>query len=82
MGRLTYFRWPVFPLAFFKRCDRERTGDRVAPAIARDVAFKTAARPLSGVEPQARYHPSLLVALLVYGYATGAFSSRTLEGGA
>ncbi len=27
----------------------------------------------------ARYHPSVLVGLLVYGYATGVFSSRQLE---
>jgi len=27
----------------------------------------------------ASYHPSLLIALLVYGYATGVFSSRKLE---
>ena len=27
----------------------------------------------------ASYHPSLLVGLLVYGYATGVFSSRKLE---
>jgi transposase len=29
----------------------------------------------------ASYHPCLLVGLLVYGYATGAFSSRKLERG-
>jgi hypothetical protein len=27
----------------------------------------------------ASYHPSLLLGLLVYGYATGVFSSRKLE---
>ena len=27
----------------------------------------------------AAYHPALLLALLVYGYATGVFSSRKLE---
>ena len=28
----------------------------------------------------ASYHPSMLLALLIYGYATGVFSSRKLEG--
>src|SRR3954467_15343434 len=28
---------------------------------------------------EASYHPSVLLGLLVYGYATGVFSSRTLE---
>ena len=32
--------------------------------------------PRSGSEA---YHPALLLALLVYGYATGTFSSRKLE---
>jgi transposase len=27
----------------------------------------------------ASYHPSLLLGILVYGYATGVFSSRKLE---
>jgi len=27
----------------------------------------------------AAYHPALLLALLVYGYATGTFSSRKIE---
>jgi transposase len=27
----------------------------------------------------ASYHPALLLGLLVYGYATGVFSSRKLE---
>lgn len=32
-----------------------------------------------GGRGSAAYHPSVLLALLVYGYATGVFSSRKLE---
>jgi transposase len=28
----------------------------------------------------ASYHPTVLLSILVYGYATGVFSSRTLSG--
>jgi transposase len=38
-------------------------------------AFATAARP--GGKPQ--YHPRLMLALLIYSYANGIFSSRRIE---
>ena len=28
---------------------------------------------------EASYHPQLLLGLIIYGYATGVFSSRSLE---
>ena len=39
------------------------------------AAFEVAARP--GGKPQ--YHPRLMLALLIYGYANGIFSSRRIE---
>ncbi|WP_198401085.1 transposase, partial [Thiomicrospira microaerophila] len=32
-----------------------------------------------GLRGSSAYHPSLLISLLVYGYATGVFSSRKIE---
>jgi len=37
-------------------------------------------RAMSGSYPgEASYHPRLLLGLIIYGYATGVFSSRNLE---
>jgi transposase len=35
--------------------------------------------PLRGIALTRSYHPEVLLGLLVYGYATGVFSSRKLE---
>jgi transposase len=42
------------------------------------LALSKLTRPYSG-RGSAAYHPTLLLALLVYGYATGTFSSRKIE---
>jgi transposase len=53
--------------------------------LARFVVDIVERLDLSGIEASyggrgsAAYHPSMLVALLIYGYATGTFTSRRLE---
>jgi transposase len=42
------------------------------------AASAASASPSSG-SGSAGYHPSVLLGLLVYGYATGVFASRKLE---
>src|SRR3974390_2478348 len=80
----------------FRTIDRE-TGFLLPPAVDEWLPEKHLARfvvevvdgldlrAMSGSyrgSGSASYHPRLLIGLLVYGYATGVFSSRKLEGGA
>ena len=77
----------------FRQCDRETpyllppSVDEWLPAdhLARFVVDIIEQLDLSSLARQYRgagsaaYHPSVLLALLIYGYATGTFSSRRIE---
>ena len=77
----------------FRQCDRD-TAFLLPPSVdewlpedhlARFVVDIVDQLDLSGLTRQYRgagsaaYHPSMLVALLLYGYATGTYSSRRIE---
>ena len=80
-------------MSHFRQCDRETPSllppsvDEWLPAdhLARLVVDIVAQLDLSSLARQYRsagsaaYHPSVLLALLLYGYATGTFSSRRIE---
>ena len=77
----------------FRQCDRETpyllppsvdewlpTGHlaRFVVDIVEQLDLSSLARQYCGAG-SAAYHPSVLLALLIYGYATGTFSSRRIE---
>ena len=80
-------------MSHFRQCDRETPSllppsvDEWLPAdhLARFGVDIVAPLDLSSLARQYRgagsaaYHPSVLLALLIYGYATGTFSSRRIE---
>ena len=49
----------------------------VVAAVERVALGTFAVRPITG--GKAQYHPRLLLALLIYAYANGIFSSRRIE---
>ena len=77
----------------FRQCDRETpyllppsvdewlSADHLAHLvvdIVEQLDLSSLARQYFGAG-SAAYHPSVLLALLIYGYATGTFGSRRLE---
>ena len=70
--------WHELPASAFD--ERLVTGDHLARFIAEIVEqldLKTMERAY-GTSGSAPFHPALLLSILVYGYATGVFSSRKL----
>src|SRR6187455_987310 len=82
-----------FPMSNFRPVDRD-TGFLLPPSVDEWLPEKHLARfvveVIDGLDlgrmarayrgsGSASYHPSMLLGILVYGYATGVFSSRKLE---
>ena len=93
IGLIRHSIWQAPPISNFRNSDRH-TGFLLPPSVDEWLPEKHLARFVAEVfdgldvsamsncyrgSGLASYHPRLLLGVLVYGYATGVFSSRKLE---